>query len=158
MNGLSNSERQVHEVGNNLDSHKVNVGRSIVERHNDAANKINEAMDRIKKNGERINKTNKTQADVDRIIKENSRAMGIGGNDVTLDASNVKETKNTKALDDLIKRMGGNPNKARNDGRSNSDKLDDMMRSMGVDPSKVGNDGKTSAQKLDELNKLLENM
>lgn len=115
-------------------------------------------MDRIKKNGERINKTNKTQADVDRMIKENSRAMGIGNNDVTLDTSNVKETKNTKALDDLIKRMGGNPNKASNDGRSNSEKLDDMMRSMGVDPSKVGNDGRTSAQKLDELNKLLENM
>lgn len=157
LNGLVNSERQVHEVGNNLDSHKVNVGRSIVERHNNAANKINEAMDRIKKNGERINKTSKTQTNVDKIIKENSRAMGIGGNDVTLDASNVKETKNTKTLDNLIKRMGGNPNKANNDGRSNSEKLDDMMRSMGVDPSKVGNDGKTSAQKLDELNKLMEN-
>lgn len=158
LNGLANSDRQVHEASNDLDSHKVNVGRSIVERHNDAANKINEVMDRIKKNGERINKTSKTQADVDKIIKENSRAMGIGGNDVTLDASNVKETKNTKTLDNLIKRMGGNPNKANNDGRSNSEKLDDMMRSMGVDPSKVSNDGKTSAQKLDELNKLLENM
>ena len=158
LNGLSNSEKQVNKASNDLDSHKVNIGRSIVERHNDAANKINEAMDRIKKNGERINKTNKTQADVDKIIKENSRAMGIGGNDVTLDASNVKETNNTKTLDDLIKRMGGNPNKANNDGRSNSEKLDDMMRSMGVDPSKVSNDGKTSAQKLDELNKLLENM
>jgi len=159
LNGLANSERQVHEVGNNLDSHKVNVGRSIVERHNDAANKINEAMDRIKKNGERINRTNKTQADVGKIIKENSRAMGIGNKEVALDTSNVKETKNTKALDDLIKRMGGNPNnKTNNDGRSNSENLDDMMRSMGVDPSKVGNDGKTSAQKLDELNKLLENM
>lgn len=157
-NKLSNSKRQVHEASNDLDSHKVNTGRSIVERHNDAANKINEAMDRIKKNSERINKTSKTQADVDRMIKENSRAIGIGNNDVTLDTSNVKETKNTKTLDDLIKRMGGNPNKANNDGRSNSEKLDDMMRSMGVDPSKVGSDGKTSAQKLDELNKLLENM
>nr|DAD63985.1 MAG TPA: YtxH-like protein [Bacteriophage sp.] len=113
LNGLSNSEKRINEASNDLDSHKVNVGKNIVERHNDAANKINEAMDRIKKNGERINKTNKTQADVDRIIKENNRAMGIGGdnNDVTLDTSNIKETKNTKILDDLIKRMGGNPKK-----------------------------------------------
>lgn len=89
-------KKRINEASNDLDSHKVNVGKNIVERHNDAANKINEAMDRIKKNGERINKTNKTQADVERIIKENSRAMGIGGdnNDVTLDTSNIKETKN----------------------------------------------------------------
>lgn len=158
-NGLAKSEEQINKAQESLDSHKVNVGRSIVERHNDAANKINEAMEGIRKNGERINKTNKTQADVDRIIKENSRAMGIGGesNNVTLDTSTIKETKNTKALDDLIKRMGGNPNKTNNDGRSNSEKLDDMMRSIGVDPSKASNDGKTSAQKLDELNKLMEN-
>ena len=69
--------------------------------------------------------------------------------------SNVKETKNTKTLNDLIKRMGGDPNKINDDGRSNSDKLDDMMRSMGVDPSTVGKDGKSSAEKLDEINKLI---
>lgn len=152
-NGLASSERQVHEASNNLDSHKVNTGKSIVERHNDAANKINEAKERIRKNGERINKTNQTQAEVDRLIKENSKLMNP---EVTIDTSNVKETKNTKTLNDLIKRMGGDPNKINDDGRSNSDKLDDMMRSMGVDPSTVGKDGKSSAEKLDEINKLIE--
>lgn len=89
--GLDRSERQVHEASNSLDSHKVNTGKSIVERHNDAANNINEAKERIRKNGEQIAKTSKTQADVDKIIEETNRAMGIGGKDNKTNAEKLDE-------------------------------------------------------------------
>lgn len=47
-NKLSNSKRQVHEASNDLDSHKVNTGRSVVERHNESAKKVNDTIQKIK--------------------------------------------------------------------------------------------------------------
>lgn len=47
-NGLASFERQIHEASNDLDSHKVNTGRSIVERHNESAKKVNDTIQKIK--------------------------------------------------------------------------------------------------------------
>lgn len=46
-NGLSNFEREAKEARSNLDQHKANIGKDIIERHNEAAKKVNDTVQKI---------------------------------------------------------------------------------------------------------------
>lgn len=71
-------EGKVNEAHNNLDQHKMKVGESIVERHNESAKKVNDAVQRIKDraNQPASNMKNKEKVDNKRGLDEIESLIG----------------------------------------------------------------------------------